>query len=752
VYYTVISLWASLNGSILFWAGVLGVYVTWFTWSHRDQHREYMPYTLGVLLVICVFFSILVATIANPFAAVFPVPLDGPGPNPLLQNHWLMAFHPPTLYLGYVGMVVPYAMACGALLAGRLDAGWMAPLRRWTLLAWSFLTVAIMLGGWWSYEVLGWGGYWAWDPVENASFLPWLTCTAFLHAAMVMQRRGTQKRWSLVLIMATFLLTLLGTFMTRSGVFNSVHSFTQSDIGPTFLYFIAIVLTFSVLLLAFQDSVLDDNDELTVKPTRALSREFAILLQNLVFSVFTFTVLLGTLYPLIAEALDGTRVSVGEPFFNRMALPLCISILFLMGVGAALPWGRISSKALVRTFVPPVSLGLGAAAILFALGYDDWYFLFAIGISIFALWLNGSEFVKPVLARMKSADESVFKAIPAAFIRAPRLYGATLSHVGVAVTAIAIAFSSAYKVERDVTIQIGEQIEFAGYTATFMGSEFIKEPQRDSLVASIALSYDGKSLPSAHPSLNYYRTMREPVGTPDVHVRPQGDIYFSLLHAEPDGSYVSMRVMYSPFVVWVWIGPILMALGGLIAGSAATIRRRRRAGRVNMGVLVVGFTLVATLVLLLSSGFGKDPKSVPSMLEGKMAPSFSLVDTHGDAFNLADHRGEVVVINFWSSWCQPCKIEHGLLLRAPDVFKDVTFVGVIYSDKTDNAVRYLKKSGETYRHLEDPKGHVAIDYGVAGVPETFFVDANGVISYKQIGPLTGASLTAAIGKAKRGLL
>ena len=372
VYFTVVSLWASLNGSILFWGGVLGIYTAAMVISIGDKHREYMPWTLHVLMGISIFFALMVATIADPFEVVSPVPADGPGPNPLLQNHWLMAIHPPTLYLGYVGMSVPFSMICAALLAGRLEAGWMEPLRRWSLIPWTFLGIGIVLGGWWSYAVLGWGGSWAWDPVENASFHPWLTGTAFLHSAMVLQRRGRLRDWTLVLGMATFLLTLVGTFMTRSGVFNSVHSFTQSDIGVYFLWFIGIVLTYSIVLLAWRTGALDEaakaNDQRLGARVQSggalLSRESAILIQNGLFTVFTLVVLLGTLQPLLVEYFVGDRTSVGEPWFDRKVLPLGLALTFMMGVGPALPWGRLADKELAKRLGYPLLTG-GAICVFF---------------------------------------------------------------------------------------------------------------------------------------------------------------------------------------------------------------------------------------------------------------------------------------------------------------------------------------------------------------------------------------------------
>ncbi|HMK74226.1 MAG TPA: cytochrome c biogenesis protein CcsA, partial [Myxococcaceae bacterium] len=331
--YTVVSLWSALEGSILFWGAILGVYLFAFARSQVRVPDRKVQLALGAMLGAATFFAFLIAGPANPFGAVSPVPPDGPGPNPLLQNHVLMVIHPPMLYCGYVGMTVPFGIAVAALLDGRLGERWLVTLRRWTLLAWTFLTVGIILGSWWAYAVLGWGGYWAWDPVENASFLPWLTATAFLHSTMVQERRRILKLWTLSLALGSFALTVLGTFMTRSGIFNSVHSFTQSDIGPTFLVFLAVVVVVSIALLAVRGPQLAPEDELP----GVASRETAILVNNLLFAALTFTVLLGTVFPLLREAFSGVRVSVGAPYFNRMAVPLGIAILFLMGVGPSLP-------------------------------------------------------------------------------------------------------------------------------------------------------------------------------------------------------------------------------------------------------------------------------------------------------------------------------------------------------------------------------------------------------------------------------
>ena len=337
---TIVSLWSSLEGSILLWAFVLNGYIAAFAYMTKGKYVEHSSYAIGTSLSIAVFFAFLVAGVADPFVAMDPVPSDGPGPNPLLQNHILMVIHPPALYLGYVGMAVPFGMGVASLLAGKIGAAWSVALRRWILLPWGFLTIGIILGGWWSYEVLGWGGYWAWDPVENASFLPWLTATAFIHSALIMERKDGLKGWGIVLLLVTFLLTLLGTFMTRSGVFNSVHSFTQTPIGPVFLAFLGFCSFVSLVLLSTRMDVLGSKQ----KPVAVVSRDSMFLLNNLLFAAFTFTVLIGTVYPLVHEAMTEKKLSIGEPYFNELGIPLSIAIVFLMGVGPALPWGNIDQK------------------------------------------------------------------------------------------------------------------------------------------------------------------------------------------------------------------------------------------------------------------------------------------------------------------------------------------------------------------------------------------------------------------------
>ncbi|MDG1365543.1 MAG: cytochrome c biogenesis protein CcsA, partial [Acidimicrobiales bacterium] len=342
--FNVATLWSALEGSILLWTLVLCGYVVAVVVKFGKQGDDPMlAWAMLTLFVVAGFFFALMVGPSAPFDRFDPPPgYDGPGPNPLLQNHILMAFHPPILYLGYVGFTVPFAFAIGGLCTGRVGEGWLLATRRWTVMAWGYLTLGIVLGAWWSYETLGWGGYWAWDPVENASFLPWLTGTAFIHSVMVQERRGMLRVWNLSLVISTFSLTILGTFITRSGVLQSVHAFVESGIGPWLLTFFAVIVVVSLGLIAWR------GDELRApgKIDSPVSREGAFLANNVLFAAFAFVVLLGTIFPLIVEAIDGRTISVGNPYFERMTMPIGFVLLFLMAVAPVLPWRKASGEVL----------------------------------------------------------------------------------------------------------------------------------------------------------------------------------------------------------------------------------------------------------------------------------------------------------------------------------------------------------------------------------------------------------------------
>ncbi|HAS12440.1 MAG TPA: cytochrome C biogenesis protein CcmF, partial [Acidimicrobiaceae bacterium] len=348
--FNVATMWSALEGSILLWALVLAGYTAVIAQKFRSRLTDpLVGWALLTMLLVGVFFFGLMLGPANPFTTVSPVPLDGPGPNPLLQNHILMAFHPPMLYLGYVGFTVPFAFAVAALVTGRVGEGWLLATRRWTLFAWGFLTVGILLGAWWSYEVLGWGGYWAWDPVENASLLPWLTGTAYLHSVMVQERRGMLRVWNISLLCATFALTILGTFLTRSGVIDSVHAFSESQIGPWLLGFFSLVVIVAVGLIGWRGDRLRAPGSMD----SPVSREGSFLANNVLFAAFAFVVLLGTVFPLVVEAVNGDQLSVGVPYFNRMTMPIGMLLLFLMAIAPVLPWRKASQELLrVRLFWP----------------------------------------------------------------------------------------------------------------------------------------------------------------------------------------------------------------------------------------------------------------------------------------------------------------------------------------------------------------------------------------------------------------
>ncbi len=473
-----------------------------------------------------------------------------------------MIIHPPMLYLGYVGMTVPFGIAAAALLRGEMSESWTAPLRRWTLVPWTFLTIGIILGAWWAYDVLGWGGYWAWDPVENASFLPWLTATAYIHSTMVQERRKMLKVWTLSLVLATFLLTILGTFMTRSGIFNSVHSFTQSDIGPTFLVFIGILLTFSIALLAVRGPMLVSEGKIQ----SFASRETSILVNNLLFVALTFTVLIGTLYPLIAEAVRGVRISVGEPYFNKMAVPGGIAVLFLMGVGPMLPWGNPDRKAVLRGFVIPAAVGLVVVASCLAAGLRGFYPLLTFGIAGFVTVVTLRELFLPAKLRMADRKESLVTALVQSATKARRRFGGYVVHLGIILVIVAIAASSSYVTHTTQSLKFGETMAIGNYRVKLLNLGTGQEPHRQFVAANVEISDpNGKLLGNAAPRMNYYERSNDPVGTPMVRAGPKEDLYLSLLAFNADGRSASFNAWVFPLVSWIWWSLPILILGSLIA-------------------------------------------------------------------------------------------------------------------------------------------------------------------------------------------
>jgi cytochrome c-type biogenesis protein CcmF len=569
VFFTVISLWSALEGSILFWGWVLALYAALAMWITRSKLGSLGAYANAVLLFVSAFFYLLLVGPANPFGLVSPAPLDGPGPNPLLQNHILMAIHPPLLYLGYVGMTVPFAFGIGALLSGRLDDTWLRVTRNWTIVAWSFLTLAIVAGMWWSYEVLGWGGYWAWDPVENASFMPWLTATAFMHSAMVQERRGLLRVWNMSLIISTFLLTILGTFLTRSGVISSVHAFGDGPIGAYFLGFIAITLVFSLVMVAGRSTELRSEGHLD----NMASRETVFLLNNLLLTAFTFTVLLGTLFPILAEAARGVKVSVGAPFFNRMTIPVCVSLLFLVGVGPMLPWRVANVQELKRKLLIPSIAAVLTLAIAVTLGMRDFWGLLAFTFGAFSLLSNGQEFALGTAARRRAAGGSWPGALWGLMNANPRRYGGYTAHLGLITMAIGITASSVFRTEREATVRVGEMVQLREYSVRFDELWAEDQPHRFVVGSRFTVLVNGRDAGEMNPRLNYYRARgSEPITTPAVRSRAHNDLYMNLLAFENDGSSATVNVIVEPLVVWIWIGSAVIAAGAFFS---VWPRRRR---------------------------------------------------------------------------------------------------------------------------------------------------------------------------------
>jgi cytochrome c-type biogenesis protein CcmF len=560
--YTVASAWSALEGSILLWVLVLAIYFAALAARHRGQRdNAVVGWAMVVMFVVTAFFFMLLMGPADPFRTVAgAVPTDGPGPNPLLQNHPLMAFHPPILYAGYVGFTVPFAFAIGTLITGRVDEAWVLAMRRWTLVAFGLLTVGIILGAWWSYEVLGWGGFWAWDPVENASFLPWLTATAYLHSVLVQERRGMLRVWNLSLVTATFALTILGTFLTRSGVLDSVHSFTESGIGPLLLGFFAVIVVTVCGLLAWRGDALRSPGTID----SPVSREAAFLMNNLLFAAFAFVVLLGTVFPLIAEAINSTRLSIGRPYFDRMTAPIGLALLFLMAVAPALPWRKASKGVMRDRLLIPAWIGGLTLVVLVVAGMRSLAALSAFALGAFA---GAAALRQLVLAARaaRRAGEPWWRGVSG------RANGGMVVHIGVVVLAVAFAASMSFVQRDEFRLKPGQSASLRGHDITYLGSETVKHPNRTSVSASVRV--DGDRV--YEPALSTYPFATQSIGTPSVRGGLFDDVYLTLVAAPTTrGGSAVIGVVVTPLVNWLWAGGGIIAVGTALALVPG---RRRRA-------------------------------------------------------------------------------------------------------------------------------------------------------------------------------
>jgi cytochrome c-type biogenesis protein CcmF len=568
--YKIAGLWGALEGSLLLWEGLQALFVVLVAYRARHLRRELAGHALAVLFVVSAVFLVMLTVIASPFERLATPAAEGRGLNPLLEVTDMLV-HPLLLYTGYVGFVVPFAFAMAALLAGRLDATWLVLTRRWTVTAWLFLTAGILYGGWWSYRTLGWGGYWAWDPVENASFMPWLTGTAFLHSVMVQERRPMLKIWNLVLVTLTFALTIFGTFLTRSGVIASVHAFASGAIGPFLLGYLAVILLVSLGLLVWRWDRLGERAELDA----LLSRESVFLVNNLLLVAFCFTVFVGTLFPLLAEAVTGTKMSVGAPYFNWITVPLALVILLAMGAGPLVPWRRGSWRVLGRLLRRPALLALAASLAVGLLGGLPWG-LVALGwtVPLFAAGIVLDELWRAARGRSRASGLAFPAALRAVLGQNRRRYGGLVVHLGVVMVAIGVATSTVGKVEREATVRPGESLEVGRYRLTLAGFSVQDEPTHVLVTADVQVADRGRPAGMLRPGQRFYPGAASPFATVDLRYRPGHDLYLILGAFDRQGQWATLKAQVHPLVGWIWLGGGVVVAGGLMALSPAGRRVR----------------------------------------------------------------------------------------------------------------------------------------------------------------------------------
>jgi len=565
--YKITALWAGQAGSLLFWLFILSIYCLIVLFQNRNKYTQLMPWVILVLVSIQFFFLIITNFVANPFSPtdVNFIVANGNGLNPLLQN-LTMSIHPPTLYLGYVGFSVPFAFAIAALITGDTSPLWIRSIRRWTLIVWMFQSAGVILGGWWAYQELGWGGYWAWDPVENASFMPWLTGTAFLHSIIIQEKKDMLRMWNIVLIVLTFSLCIFGTFLTRSGVMSSVHSFTASNLGPLFLGYVFFNLFISFGLIIYRKS--DFKSKRRIKSFT--SRESGFLFNNVIFVIICFAVFWGTIFPVISEAVTGTKITVGAPFFNQVTIPIGLFLLFMTGVGPILVWRRTSKQAFIRNFSLPIAFGLVSLLGGIIIGMSG-YVIISFALIGFVTAVILEEFIRGIRSRRKVQNETVITALISMVRKNRSRYGGYIVHLGIVFMFVGFT-GRAFNQELEFSIKKGQSQKFGSYQFEFISLQELERPNHFAWVAGLNVWNDQNEIItrlSPEKRIYFHRDpnpdRRQPHSELSIFSTVFKDIYsiFSGIDIEQEIAYI--KIMINPLVWWVWLGGWVLVAGTLIA-------------------------------------------------------------------------------------------------------------------------------------------------------------------------------------------
>jgi len=558
-FYTTASFWAGQDGSLLLWAWLLALFSVIVI--KQNKNSRLLPYTMGIMSITTLFFLYLLVSKTNPFATLSFTPADGKGLNPLLQNPE-MIFHPPSLYVGFVGFTVPFAFAIAALLDNHLDEQWIKSIRRWTLFSWLFLTIGNILGMQWAYVELGWGGYWAWDPVENSSLLPWLTGSAFLHSIIVQERKGMLKKWNITLIVLTFALTIFGTFVTRSGLISSVHAFGVSDLGPLFLGFLALILIGSFFLLYSRAGSLKTDKSITTWS----SKESSFLLNNILFSALTLGVFWGTIMPAISEAISGNKMTVGEHFFNQMATPIGLFIFLLIGICTLLAWNKTTVKKLYKNIFIQGVITIVFIVLFIIFGVRNITALMALSIAVFSLSVTILEFARGISARKRLDKSSFIKAIVNLLTINKRRYGGFIVHLGVLMLFLGIIGSSAFGLEKTETIQKGGNIEIGHFILKYKGLASEQTGDLDIVSAHFDI-FNNNKLIGAISSEKHFHKNFQPATEVGIRSTLKEDVYVILSNYDNETEAATISVLINPLVLWMWIGGVVMVVGTILAMS-----------------------------------------------------------------------------------------------------------------------------------------------------------------------------------------